>query len=179
MKYFFAVCCFTFILSFGSTDEITTTFDEKPDSGIPIGAQLQNRERLTKPLLWGDVFAGKFESVSIRYFDSETWKTKKQVRQYLIGFLKREDIQIHSNVPWAQGVGVPEIECSLKFKDEYRKSSDEKFKYGKLLIWNTVACFRDANGTWHFLTNGDYFHLHHPGGDPEVKAKLENGARKD
>ena len=87
MKYFFAVCSVTFILSFVCTDEIKTTFDEKPESGIPIAAQLQNRERLTKPLLWGDVFAGKFESVSIRYFGSETWETKKQVRQYLICLL--------------------------------------------------------------------------------------------
>ena len=106
MKYFFAVCSVTFILSFVCTDEIKTTFDEKPESGIPIAAQLQNREPLTKPLLWGDVFAGKFESASIRYFDTETWKTKKQVSEYLIGFLKREDIQISSNVPWAQGVGA-------------------------------------------------------------------------
>ena len=179
MKYFFAVCSVTFMLSFVSNDEIKTTFDEKPESGVPIAAQLQNRERLIKPLLWGDVFAGKFESASIRYFDSETWKTKKQVRQYLIGFLKREDIQVSSSVPWAQGVGVPEIECSIRFKDEYRTSSDKKFKYGKLLIWNAVACFRDANGIWHFLTNGDYFHLHHPAGDPAVRAKLENGTRKD
>lgn len=179
MKYFFAFCCVTFILSLVAAEEITTTFDAKPESGIPVSAQLQNSERLTKPLLWGDVFAGKIESVSIRYFDSETWKTKKQVRQYLIGFLKREDIQIFSSAPWAQGVGVPEIECSIKFKDEYRNSFDKNFKYGKLLIWNTVACFRDANGTWCFLTNGDYFHLHHPAGDPGVKAKLENRSRKD
>ena len=51
MKYFFAVCSVTFILSFVCTDEIKTTFDEKPESGIPIAAQLQNRERLTLSLI--------------------------------------------------------------------------------------------------------------------------------
>jgi hypothetical protein len=179
MKCFIAFCCAALLLSFAPPDEITANFEDKPDSGIPVAAQLQKNEKLAIPLLWGDVFTGKFESVNIRYFDAETWKTQKQVKQYLLGFLKRDDIRVFSHVPWAQGVGVPEIECSIEFKDDYRKSTDRKFRYGKLLIWNTVACFRDANGTWHFLTNGDYFHLHHPAGDPEVKAKLENGTRKD
>lgn len=179
MKCLLAVCLATLILSAVSFDEMKITFDKKPDAGIPVAAQLQNNERLPKPLLWGEVFAGKFKSANIRYFDPNTWKTKKQVKQYLTGFLKREDIQIFSRVPWAQGVGVPEIECSIEFTDDYRKSTDGKFKYGKLLIWKTVACFRDANGTWHFLTNGDYFHLHHPDGNSKTKADLISRARTE
>ena len=176
MKCLFSVCCATLILSSVSLDDMTTTFDEKPEPGIPIAAQLQNNKRLAKPLLWGDVFAGKFESANIRYFDAETWETEKQVKQYLIEYLECEDTRVHSQPPWAQGVGVPEIECSIRFKDDYRKSTDRKFRYGKLLIWKTVACFRDANGTWHFLTNGDYFHLHHPEGDLELRAELKDRA---
>ena len=177
MKCSLAVCLATLILSSVSFDEMTITFDKIPDAGIPVAAQLQNNEPLPEPLLWGEVFAGKFKSANMRYFDAETWETQKQAKQYLTGYLKREDIQISSRVRWSQGVGIPEIECSIEFADDYRNSTDGKFRYGKLLIWNTVACFRDANGTWHFLTNGDYFHLHHPDGDPEIKADLINRAR--
>jgi hypothetical protein len=177
MKCFVFVCCAALISSSFSFQEMKTTFDEKPESGIPIAAQLQNNERLTKPLLWGDVFAGKFESASIRYFDVETWETKSQVKQYLMEYLKCEDTQIFSCVPWAQGVGVPEIECSIRFKDDYRKSTDRKFRYGKLHIWKTVACFRDADGVWHFLTNAEHFRLHHPQGDSKLGADLKDRSR--
>ena len=177
MKCLLVVCLATLVLSSASIDEMKITFDKKPDAGIPVEAQLQNNKPLPKPLLWGEVFAGKFKSANIRYFDAETWKTQKEVKQYLTGYLEREDTQVFSHAPWAQGVGVPEIECSIEFTDDYRKSTDGKFRYGKLLIWNTVACFRDADGTWHFLTNGDYFHLHHPDGDPKEKAELINRGR--
>ena len=38
---------------------------------------------------------------------------------------------------------------------------------GRLLVWRTEACFRDAAGRWWFVSLLDYFHNHHPSGDRE------------
>ena len=160
------------VMSFPASGKVKVTFDEKPDFGIPVAAQLQDFKH-GDAKLWGELFADKIESASIRYFDADIWKSEEQVGKYLQGFLKRKDMKVFNYPFWAQGVGIPEIECTVKFNDEYRKSSERKFKYGKILIWNTVACFRDANGIWHFLSNGKHFYLHHPKRNNEIKADLE------
>ena len=54
------------------------------------------------------------------------------------------------------GVGAPEIECLLTFKND---------REGRLLLWQTVGCLRDGTGKWWFISPQQYFHRKHPKGD--------------
>ena len=63
---------------------------------------------------------------------------------------------------------MPEIEGVVEFTDEYRNklfAEKKDCREGRLLIWNTEACFRDATGRWYFVTAFDQFHRSHPKGD--------------
>lgn len=162
-------------------------FDNRPETGLPREAQAQtradspSREELTKlyatltaqegevqwPVDFHDV-TGTIKTVRIRYFNKETWKGEKEARDYVRGFFTNKSSKVYSFQIWSQGVGVPEIECLVDFTDEYRKKLRDEGKpcdTGRLLIWNTEACFRDATGRWWFVSVFDYYHGAHPKGD--------------
>jgi hypothetical protein len=75
-------------------------------------------------------------------------------------------------------VPVPEIECIVQFTDEHRQkllAENKGCREGRLLIWKTESCFRDATGRWWFVNAFDQFHRSHPKGNralaKEAKSK--------
>lgn len=165
-------------------EEPKIVFDNRPEMGVPLEARAQTRvdsEELKKLYATLTVQEGEgqwpytfhntvstIKTVRIRYFNKETWKSEKQAREYVRGFLANKSSGLNSFQIWSQGVGVPEIECLVDFTDEYRnKLRDEQKRCdtGRLLIWNTEACFRDATGRWWFVNGFDYYHSSHPKGD--------------
>lgn len=171
-------------------EEPKIVFDNRPEMGIPMEARAQmqagslTREELKKlyailtisqegegevqlPFRFHDTVS-TIKTVRIRYFNKKTWKSEKQAREYVRGFLANKSSGVYSFQIWSQGVGVPEIECLVDFTDEYRKKLRDEQKpcnTGRLLIWNTEACFRDATDRWWFVTVFDYYHRAHPKGD--------------
>ena len=123
------------------------------------------------PLRLGTLTADTIKTVRIRYYNKETWATEKQAREYVAGFLAHGSLDVFDFQIWSQGVGVPEIECIVEFTDEYRKkllAEQKPFREGRLLIWNTESCFRDATGRWRFVNAFDHFHRSHPKRDREL-----------
>lgn len=149
-------------------------FDNRPESGVPREA-LDQKLKLSaqeESLVAGGFHAltdGTIKTVRTRYFNKETWKSDKEAAAYVAGFLDHESLGVWGFQVWSQSVGVPEIECIVEFTDEYRdKLVAEKKDFrpeGRLLIWNTESCFRDATGRWWFVNAFDYFHRSHPRGD--------------
>ena len=45
---------------------------------------------------------------------------------------------------------------------------------GRLLLWNTEACYRDPQGVWWFVTAFDHFHRAHPRGDRRLAKPVEH-----
>ncbi|MCH9656596.1 MAG: hypothetical protein K0U86_09985 [Planctomycetes bacterium] len=66
---------------------------------------------------------------------------------------------------------MPEIECFIEFTDEYRYKLYKKEKpcrQGRLLIWHTESCYRDATSSWWFVSAFNHFHKYHPKGDRKL-----------
>ncbi|QDV51767.1 hypothetical protein [Gimesia fumaroli] len=169
------------------TDIPEIVFDNRPESGVPREARDQDRTgSLTREELkalyatltaqetidrWPIKFHNAMSTIKrvrIRYFNKETWKTEKQAREYVRGFLANKSSEVYSFQIWSQGVGIPEIDCLVDFTDEYRKELIDKRKpisTGRLLIWNGEACFRDATSRWWFVTIYNHYHRAHPKGD--------------
>lgn len=176
-----------FLICVVGAEEPKIVFDNRPESGVPHEARDQDRDAtLTREELkslyatlsaqetidrWPIKFhntVSTIKTVRIRYFNKETWKTEKQAREYVRGFLANKSSEVYTFQIWSQGVGVPEIDCLVDFTDEYRKELIDKRKpigTGRLLIWNTEVCFRDATGRWWFVTDYDHYHRAHPKGD--------------
>lgn len=160
-------------------EDPSVTFDNTPLLGMPLDARKQEFKELRS----GDgsntfrkITEGAIKGIRIRYFEKETWGSQAQVSKYLTGFLNYERIDVHNFEVWAQAVYTPEIECVIDFrKDHLEKLREEAVDRdflrpeGRLLIWNSVACYRDATGKWFFLTLGDYFHGAHPDGIRELE----------
>jgi uncharacterized protein (TIGR03067 family) len=156
-------------------------FDNRPEAGVPPEALAQmhaKRPAKEEPLpgqTWPpklhEITAGTIRTVRIRYFNKDSWATEEQAREYVRGYLAHKSLEAFGFQIWSQGVGVPEIECRVEFTDEYREklSNDQKpYWEGRLLIWNTESCFRDATGRWWFVTLFDHFHSSHPKGDRKL-----------
>ncbi|HVX15787.1 MAG TPA: hypothetical protein VHC22_31685 [Pirellulales bacterium] len=154
-------------------------FDNRPEMGVPAEALAQMRERppqeafpaKPRPQMFHDLTEGTIKTVRIRYFNKDTWAADEAARDYVAGFLANESLGVFGFQIWSQGVGVPEIECVIEFTDEHRKQLLEEQKpclEGRLLIWNTEACFRDATGRWWFVNAFDHFHRSHPRGDRKL-----------
>ena len=144
-------------------EEPRIIFDNRPESGIPLEAQKQEagggaRSHGTLAKLLGD----SVRTVSVRYF-SNVWSDQKQVTAYLAGLLSDDRTEAYTFQIWSQRVGVPDIECLLTFKNDQPG--------GKLLVWGTEACVRDASGKWWFVPIFDYFHSKHPKGDRSLVRK--------
>jgi len=166
-----------------SGGEPSIVFDNRPEAGIPEEAKAQERRNppLTAeekaliakeyPVKFPTLIAGTIKSVRIRYFNKETWASEKDARDYVAGFLGNKASEVYGWQIWSQGVEVPEIECIVEFTDEYRKklfAEKKECREGRLLIWNTESCFRDATGKWYFVSAFDQFHRAHPKGEREL-----------
>jgi len=169
----------------GNVQEPSIVVDNRPESGVPPEALAQIYVKLSAaekaandalrakgyPLRLGTLTAGTIKTVRIRYYNKETWAAEKQAREYVAAFLAHKSLNVYDFQIWSQGVDVPEIECIVEFTDEYRKKLREEQKpcrEGRLLIWNTESCFRDATGRWWFVDAFDYFHRSHPKGDRKL-----------
>ena len=98
----------------------------------------------------------------MRHF-SDAWDGEQEVQDYLLSLFASTNTEAYTIQLWSQHVGVPEIECYLNLKDP--PEGIVRNWEGKLLIWETAACFRDADGEWWYLSVFDHFHRHHPQGD--------------
>ncbi len=157
--------------------EPTFVFDNRPESGVPQEARArltnQENEQLHKKGRSNlrELKEGNIRTVHIRYFNKETWKTEAQVIAYVRNYLADKSLSGTDFQIWSQGVGVPEIECFIEFTDEYRKKLREENKpcrTGRLLIWHTESCYRDATGSWWFVGAFNHFHRYHPKGDRKL-----------
>jgi hypothetical protein len=159
-------------------EEPKIVFDNRPEAGIPLEAKAQADRKLTarekelaakaKGIKFHTFTAGTIKLVRIRYFNKETWKSEKEASEYLAGVLANKSSGVFGFQIWSQGVGVPEIECLVEFTDEHCKkllAENEACQEGRLLIWHTEACFRDATGRWYYVNIFDQFHRGHPKGD--------------
>ena len=160
------------------SDQPSIVFDNRPESGMPREALAQMIAKLSVPKgalpaqeLPKTLHAltnGTIKTVRIRYFNKDTWATEEQAREYVAKFLAHKSLDAYlGSYPWSQGVGAPEIECLVDFTDEYRKKLRDEQKpshEGRLLLWNTESCFRDATGRWWFVSAYDHFHGSHPKG---------------
>jgi hypothetical protein len=111
---------------------------------------------------------GTIKTVRIRYFNQETWATEEQAREYVAAFLANKSPDAFGFQIWSQLVGTPEIECIVEFTDEHRqnlRAEGKDCREGRLLIWMTESCFRDATGRWWFVNAFDHFHRFHPKGN--------------
>ncbi len=150
-------------LAMARADEPRITFEkpQRPESGIPQEATAQQKMDDADHGTLGKILGDTLESVTVRYF-SGVWTDEKQVREYLAGLLSDDRTKAYTFEIWSQPVGVPEVECLLSFKNHQE---------GRLLLWNTCACVRDAAGKWWFVTTFDYFHRKHPKGDRSLVPK--------
>ncbi len=126
------------------------------------------------------MFDGTIKTVRVRYFNKATWATEPGAKAYLAGFLASDKPGLFDFQIWSQSLGRPEIECVVEFSGAYLEKLRQQNKpcrpEGRLLIWNTEACFRDAAGRWWFVTLFDHFHKSHPNGDRTlVKAAASSG----
>jgi hypothetical protein len=166
-----------FIVCAVNAGEPSIVFDNRPEAGVPREALTQKlkltaQEELlaTKDRKFHALNYGTIKTVRIRYFNKETWKSEKEAREYVAGFLGNKSSAVFGFQIWSQGVGVPEIECIVEFTDEHRKkllAENKECREGRLLIWNTESCFRDATGRWFFVDAFDQFHRSHPKGNRE------------
>ena len=162
-----------------NADEPSIVIDNTPEQGIPAEALAQQHRKLTaqeealiakgeNPIKFTSLTDGTIKSVRIRYFSSKTWATEKDVREYVAGMLKNKASDAFRFQVWSQGAVAPEIECIVEFTEEHRKkllAENKGCAEGRLLIWETTCCYRDATGNWSFVTLFDQFHRSHPKGD--------------
>jgi hypothetical protein len=176
----FRLAFIIFALSFSANaDEPTIVIDNTPEQGIPAEALAQQHRKPTAqeealiakgeiPIKFTSLTDGTIKSVRIRYFSKKIWATEKEAQEYVAGMLKNKASDAHRFQVWSQGAVTPEIECIVEFTEEHRKKlfADNKgCAEGRLLFWDTRCCYRDATGTWSFVTMFDQFHRSHPKGD--------------
>jgi hypothetical protein len=157
--------------------EPSIVFDHRPEAGVPREAlaQQETKSGQKPPSSLYELTDGTIKTVRIRYFNRNTWATEELAGEYVRGFLAHKSLETFGFQVWSQSVRVPEIECFVEFTDEYREElrEDEKeCREGRLLIWRTESCFRDATGRWLFVSAFDHFHRAHPQGNRKL-AKRE------
>ena len=163
------------VLGIAGGDEPTVIFDNRPEFGIPLEAEVQMRAALSdksagKGSNLESLAGNKIKTVRIRYFDKNIWASEKQVSKYIAGFLTQK-LPAYRYPFWSEGLGEPQIECIVEFTDDYRNkliAERKPYHEGQLLIWATESCFRDATGKWWFIGLFDYFHRFHRTGSREL-----------
>jgi hypothetical protein len=159
------------ITAFGGEPSII--FDNRPESGIPLDAMTQTTNESADAkshATLSELMGSSIKTVRVRYFSPSTWIGEHQ-RDYLAGLLTNKFTASYTFQIWSQLVGEPEIECLIDFTDECRNkvyAEHKLYHEGRLLIWGTVACYRDAAGRWWYVTLFDYYHAHHPSGQREL-----------
>ena len=151
--------------------EPSIVVDDRPEVGVPPEAAAQKIDKAFGLPTFHAMTQGTIKTVRIRYFNKKTWATEKQAREYIAGFLAHESQEAFGFQIWSQEVLVPEIECLVDFTDEYEqklRDGQKSCREGRLLIWNTESCFRDATGRWWFVSAFDHFHTSHPKGDRKL-----------
>jgi hypothetical protein len=143
-----------FLLSFAISRaaEPRIVFENRPEFGIPREAEQQAKVDPNSHGTLTQVLGDTLQTVTVRYF-SNVWTDQKQVSDYLVGLLVDQRTATFTFQIWSQGVGVPDIECILTFKNH---------RQGKLLVWDTTACVLDDTGKWWFVSVFDYYHQKHP-----------------
>jgi hypothetical protein len=162
-------------------EEPSIVFDNRPERGIPreaiaqegrkLSAEEQARAAKGDPFTFLKLTAGTIQSIRIRYFNKQTWASEQEARKYVAEFLRNKSSGVSTFQFWSEGVGLPEIECIVEFTAEHRKKLFAEHKgcgEGRLLLWYTEACFRDATGAWWFVGAFDHFHRFHPKGSREL-----------
>jgi hypothetical protein len=131
----------------------------QPESGVPSEARKQEKVDPHGHGTLAHVLGDTLQTVTVRYFNTNTWASEKQVSDYLAGLFPDKRTETYTFQIWSQLVTDPEIECVLTFKDG---------RQGRLLLWGTAACVRDDMGKWWFVSTFDYFHGKHPEGNREL-----------
>ena len=163
----------------GGGQNPSIVFDNRPEAGVPADALAQKSHSAgSKP--FRSLAGGTIKTVRVRYFNKQTWATEEQAGAYVAGFLAHPKLDAFEFQVWSQGVGVPEVECVIEFTDAHRREIRDAGKVkgplpreGRLLLWNTEACFRDATGRWWFVSAFDHYHAAHPKGN----RNLSKGAK--
>ena len=148
--------------------EPSIVFDNCPESGIPLEARAQERVSSKSHETLPDLVGDSIKTVRVRYFSQATWASEQQVKEYIAGLLTNKRTELFTFEIWSQSVTVPEIECLIDFKDDYRNrllAENKPYFEGRLLVWGTAACFRDGTGKWWFVNLFDQYHRHHPLGN--------------
>ncbi len=166
-------------------------FDNRPEAGVPLEASFQEPESDDEGdvRLFHEMTDGAIKTVRIRYFNKESWATEEMAKKYLSGFLAHESQQVSDQQVSAKLVpSVPEIECIVEFTPEHhlaklKPGERRRHHEGRLLIWYSEACYRDATGRWFFVSTFDHFDRSHPKGrvlakEPIQKAGEQDGARQ-
>lgn len=155
-----------------SGGEPSIIFDNRPESGIPPEARAQEQVDSKSHGTLSGLVGDSIKTVRVRYFSAASWPNEKPVREYVAGVLTNKLTECYTFQIWSQGVAEPEIECLIDFTDDYRNKATlaehKPYHEGRLLVWGTAACFRDATGRWWFVSLFDYFHGHHPSGNREL-----------
>ena len=169
MKTLFLVLLFGITASGG---EPSIIFDNRPESGIPPEARAQEQVDSKSHGTLSGLVGDSIKTVRVRHFSAASWPNEKPVREYVAGVLTNKLTECYTFQIWSQGVAEPEIECLIDFTDDYRNKAalaeHKPYHEGRLLIWQTEACFRDATGRWWFVSLFDYFHGHHPSGNRDL-----------
>lgn len=131
------------------------------ERGIPSEAQQQEKVNPRSHGTLAQVLSNTLDTVTVRYFNNG-WTNQAQVRAYVAGIFADAHTETYTFQIWQQGVGAPEIECLLQFKNQQQ---------GRLLLWDTACCVRDANGKWWFVSTFDFFHRKHPKGNRKLSHK--------
>ena len=137
-----------------SAAEFPISYDPRPEPGLPPKSEewIHQKPTTNAPSTLSAVLGDSVHLIRIRYF-RDCWKTPKDAESYLSGLLKDQKNKVESGPVWAQGVGVPHLECFIIYKNGRR---------GSLLLWDWVGCVQDVDGRWWFITFGDYFKANHP-----------------
>ena len=161
-------------------------FDSHPELGIPPEALTQKlkltaQEELLAAKEWPvklhTLTDGTIKTVRIRYFNKESWATEKEAHDYVAAFLAHKSLPVYGFQVWSQGVVVPEVECLIDFTDQHRKKlldENKACQEGRLLLWHTECCYRDATGRWWFVNAFDHFHRSHPKGNRNLAKKPQS-----
>ncbi len=162
-----------FLLCTLPTEAPSIVVDNRPESGIPLEAteQMKARQRKSEKSVsrgFREMTQGTIQTVRIRYYNKKIWPTLQQVRAYIAGFLSAKTTGAGNYYFWSESLVEPQIECLVDFTEAYRQKLQSEGKschVGRLLIWQTEACYRDGTGRWWFVNAFDYFHKAHPNGD--------------
>lgn len=151
-----------------AASEPSIIFDSRPESGVPVDAMTQKPLDTRNHGSLGQLAGDSIKTVRVMYHDKATWTNEQQIQTYIAGLLTNVHAETYSFQVWSQGLGRPELECGIEFTSAHQarvRADRIRAHDGRLLIWKTEACFRDATGRWWFVALFDHYHGTHPAGN--------------